>query len=341
MPVIAPWLRPADVIGSASAGANIGLAARARDLQEAAQQQAADEFIARLNQQAQQFDRNLVSEQDIARQRLAQALRQQDALDIYHKGELEVRNKEAATRAARLLKENGFEPKDVTTPGGTKLVQTGMNSFQVIHDPFKPEEVMIGDEAYIRTSPNKYEKKDKPPNVSNNPDAIIARAKLNEAIRNFDTSGQAQAEEALRKAMAPRKAPATNLVQQLQGTNAPALTGRPPVKLSDGSIATVRSIGVGDENGEWVIPTIVNGKPVSDEEATKLWRTGKNPALGGPFKTVDESNAFAQKFHESEAKRLGLGPTEEIITIDTKEEFDRLPSGAKYKRKDGKTYRKP
>lgn len=156
--VIAPWLHPTDVIGSASAGANVGLAARARDLQAAAQQQAADEFIAKLNQQAYQFDRNLASEHDIAASRLAQALRAQDALDVYRKGELDVRNKEATTHAAKLLAENSFEPKDFTTPGGTKMTQTSKGRWQVIPSEFKGEEVEIGGEKYVRTSPNHLQK---------------------------------------------------------------------------------------------------------------------------------------------------------------------------------------
>jgi len=66
----------------------------------------------------------------------------------------------------------------------------------------------------------------------------------------------------------------------------------------------VLSIGVGDERGEWVIPTIVNGKKVSNDEAVRLWKAGKNKALGGPFKTVAESNDFAEQFHQNEAKRI-------------------------------------
>lgn len=79
---------------------------------------------------------------------------------------------------------------------------------------------------------------------------------------------------------------------------------RPAVALPDGSVGTVRSIGVGDENGEWVIPTIVSGKAVSNDEAISLWKKGENKAIGGPFKTVEEANQFAQTFHESEAKRI-------------------------------------
>lgn len=93
---------------------------------------------------------------------------------------------------------------------------------------------------------------------------------------------------------------ALNISPNGTGTNAPAITN------PDGSVSTVLSIGVGDNRGEWVIPTIVNGKKLSSQEATRLWKSGKNPALGGPFKTIEESNQFAQKYHENEARRLNL-----------------------------------
>lgn len=92
----------------------------------------------------------------------------------------------------------------------------------------------------------------------------------------------------------------------------------PPVTLPNGSIATVRSIGVGDDRGEWVIPTIVGGKPVSNDEAIRLWKSGKNRALAGPFKTVEEGNNFGQRFHESEARRISsqelpdFGPSSDL-----------------------------
>lgn len=79
---------------------------------------------------------------------------------------------------------------------------------------------------------------------------------------------------------------------------------RPGVTLPDGQTATVRSIGVGDDRGEWVIPTIVDSKPVSNAEAIDLWKSGKNEPIGGPFKTPEEANGWAQKFHEAEQRRI-------------------------------------
>lgn len=78
---------------------------------------------------------------------------------------------------------------------------------------------------------------------------------------------------------------------------------RPGVKLPDGSMGSVRSISVGDERGEWVIPTIVDAKPVSNDEAIQLWRQGKNEAIGGPFKTTKEADDYSWRFHLAEEKR--------------------------------------
>lgn len=78
---------------------------------------------------------------------------------------------------------------------------------------------------------------------------------------------------------------------------------RPGVKLPDGSMGSVRSISVGDERGEWVIPTIVDAKPVSNDEAIRLWRQGKNDSIGGPFKTTKEADDYSWQFHLAEEKR--------------------------------------
>jgi len=88
---------------------------------------------------------------------------------------------------------------------------------------------------------------------------------------------------------------------------------RPAITLSNGQQATVRSIGVGDDSGEWVIPTIVNGKLVSNDEAINLWRSGSNSPLGGPFKSIDEANNFAQRLHEAEAKRIRQVDENELV----------------------------
>lgn len=132
--MVAPWLIPTDVIRSASAGANVGLQARAADLRAAVQRQAAAEFAAKLNQQAYQFSAEqdaaaarLAIAQDQHAARLATELRQQDALDAYRQGELKVRQQQADTNAARLLRTN-FEPR-VVDVGGKALWQVEPNRY--------------------------------------------------------------------------------------------------------------------------------------------------------------------------------------------------------------------
>jgi hypothetical protein len=81
------------------------------------------------------------------------------------------------------------------------------------------------------------------------------------------------------------------------------LTDRPKVKNKDGSISTIRSITVESDGNHYVIPTVAEtGVVLKDEEAIELWRqTGKHL---GVFKTSKDANKFAEKLHESEARKL-------------------------------------
>lgn len=151
MAQIAPWLIPTDVVRSASAGANVGLSARARDLQAAAQRQAAMEFAQRLNQQSYQFDRNLAVEQDTAAARLGAALREQDALGAYRQEQMklareELRSREgiASERAAAMLLRQGQEPQsiepEIRKVDGGRLLRRGPQSWQFVADPAATKE---------------------------------------------------------------------------------------------------------------------------------------------------------------------------------------------------------
>ena len=52
-------------------------------------------------------------------------------------------------------------------------------------------------------------------------------------------------------------------------------------------------IGIGDERGEWVIPTTINGVQLSEQDAVDhFYQTGEH--MGGPYKTIDESNKSAE-----------------------------------------------
>lgn len=70
------------------------------------------------------------------------------------------------------------------------------------------------------------------------------------------------------------------------------LNVRQQVTNAGGTVSTVRTISIGTENGEVLIPTVINGEVVSDEEAIAHYRsTGEN---FGTFATAEEATAYAQ-----------------------------------------------
>lgn len=85
------------------------------------------------------------------------------------------------------------------------------------------------------------------------------------------------------------------------------LRARPTVKNADGSISTVRSLGVNLDGREVLIPTVTDdGRVVSDEEAIDLYRrTGKHL---GKFDTPEHATAYAESLHNDQARQYGGGP---------------------------------
>lgn len=81
------------------------------------------------------------------------------------------------------------------------------------------------------------------------------------------------------------------------------LNNRPVVHNADGTISTVRSITVGFDDGFYLIPTVVNGEVVSDEEAIDHYKqTGEHL---GKFSDEASANAYAQQLHEDQAAQYG------------------------------------
>jgi LysM repeat protein len=79
----------------------------------------------------------------------------------------------------------------------------------------------------------------------------------------------------------------------------PIDVNRPQINNPDGSISTERTITfdaaeMGMPAEIVTVPTIVNGKQVSEDEARRLFATGQNPPVQQGFKTFDEADAAAQ-----------------------------------------------
>lgn len=81
------------------------------------------------------------------------------------------------------------------------------------------------------------------------------------------------------------------------------LYDRPILKNPDGSISTTSSKSFGFDNGEVLLPTVVNGKRLTDDEAIKRYRdTGENL---GVFDTPEHADAYAEALHNEQERRLG------------------------------------
>lgn len=77
------------------------------------------------------------------------------------------------------------------------------------------------------------------------------------------------------------------------------LTKRPVVKNRDGSISTVRSLGVNIDGVEVLIPTVIKDRVVSNKEAVDHFlKTGEHL---GKFESPEALNDYAQKLHEEQA----------------------------------------
>lgn len=78
------------------------------------------------------------------------------------------------------------------------------------------------------------------------------------------------------------------------------LTKRPVVHNADGTISTVRSISIEDDNGKTIlIPTVVGNKVVSNKEAIEHYR--KTGEQLGTFDNEKDANAYAESLHEGQA----------------------------------------
>ena len=104
------------------------------------------------------------------------------------------------------------------------------------------------------------------------------------------------------------------------------ITTRPRVQNQDGSVSTVRSMGVNIDGKEVLIPTVVDGKVVSDEEAIAHYKqTGENL---GVFSSAAASSAYAEKLHNQQAASVDVTQQRQLRTGDAA--FDALPADQQF-----------
>ncbi len=108
------------------------------------------------------------------------------------------------------------------------------------------------------------------------------------------------------------------------------LNSRPVVTNADGSISTVRSISITDDNGKVIlIPTVIKdssgtGKVVSNDEAVKhYYDTGE---YLGKFNSEDEADKYAQQLHEDQAKQYTSPSSDSVPVLSMPKEGQKVIS---------------
>ena len=86
------------------------------------------------------------------------------------------------------------------------------------------------------------------------------------------------------------------------------LNNRKVKRNADGSFSTEKSMTVGFDDGNYLLPTIINGREVSEEEAIQHFKdTGEHL---GRFDSDEEANAYAQLLHWRQERKYANQPEE-------------------------------
>lgn len=84
------------------------------------------------------------------------------------------------------------------------------------------------------------------------------------------------------------------------------LYDRPIFKNADGTVSTTLSMSIGTDQGEVLIPTVINGKKLTPRQAIEHFRkTGEHLGI---FDTPEHADAYAIKLHNEQARRMGKTP---------------------------------
>jgi hypothetical protein len=184
------------------------------------------------------------------------------------------------------MKDAGMLPEDYSFDNVSHLAQAGVVLIQDLarrydNDPEKIAAAYYGGPKAVTKSGIRREQRDKKnpkaPTVGEYADQVLARLMPTAQAEGMAEGGLVE--------------PGNIDVSKL-----------PAVRNADGTYSTVRSMGVNINGKEVLIPTVINGRVVSEKEAINHYlKTGKHL---GVFSTPEESTAYAEKLHQMEAQRI-------------------------------------